>query len=257
VPAWHEGGLLLAWLLPTAALGWAVSRRPRPDAGWTAVAFALAVFSLKVSRVDMFFGVAVAWALASRYRRAGAVAPRAGAQSALPIRETAGKAMIAAAVAVVLLGPMVTAAARNLTCIPLDPASRSYPDAAATRFIRERLPPGRLFVFFDYGEYVIWHLAGHLRVSIDGRRETVYSDDLILGHAAFFANPPQHAAYPERLNADYVWLPNELGAAAALEARGWRPAFSGRLSTVWSRRQRNQATHVDGGADTLRCFPGP
>jgi hypothetical protein len=257
VPPWHEAGLLLAWLLPGSALAWAVSRRPRPDAGWTAIALVLAVFSLKVSRVDIFFGVAVAWVLASRYRRAGAVAPRAAAQPALPNREIAGKAMIAVAVAVLLVGPMVTAAARNLTCVPLDPASRSYPDAAATRFIREHLPPGRLFVFFDYGEYVIWHLAGHLRVSIDGRRETVYSDDLILGHAAFFANPSQHAAYPERLNADYVWLPNELGAAAALEARGWTPAFSGRLSTVWSRRQRNYATHVGGGADTLRCFPGP
>ena len=257
VPAWHEAGLLLAWLLPCAVLVWIVSRRPRPDAGWTAVAVVLAVFSLKVSRVDMFFGVAVAWVVASCYRRAGAAPPRAGAPPALSPRETAGKAMIAAAVAVVLLGPRVAATARNLTCIPLDPTSRSYPDAAATRFIREHLPPGRLFVFFDYGEYAIWHLEDHVRVSIDGRRETVYSDALIVGHAAFFDSPSEHAAYPERLNADYVWLPNELGAAAPLEARGWTPAFSGRFSTVWTRRRQNHAILANDGAGTARCFPGP
>ena len=30
-------------------------------------------------------------------------------------------------------------------------------------------------VDFDWGEYVIWHLGPQVRVSVDGRRETVYA----------------------------------------------------------------------------------
>ena len=256
VPAWHEPGLFLAWLLPGAVMCWALLRRPRPEVGWTAVALLLGAFSLKVSRIDMFFGVAVAWMIAARDRHPRAETPREGRLQKALDRDAVGKAMIAATVGAVLLGPRLAATVGNLTCIPLDPASRSYPDAAAARFIRDRLPPGRLFVFFDYGEYAIWHLAGHARVSIDGRRETVYSDDLIFGHAAFFSNPAAHARYPERLGADHVWLPTGLGAAAALEAHGWTRVFGGPSSTVWTREP--QGVVVDtGGDEGVRCFPGP
>ncbi len=31
---------------------------------------------------------------------------------------------------------------------------------------------------FDWGEYVLWHLGPRVKVSIDGRRETVYSDEM-------------------------------------------------------------------------------
>jgi hypothetical protein len=35
---------------------------------------------------------------------------------------------------------------------------------------------GALAIHFDWGEYAIWHLSPRIKVSYDGRRETVYSD---------------------------------------------------------------------------------
>ena len=44
------------------------------------------------------------------------------------------------------------------------------------RFIRDHQLRGRMVTYFDWGEYAIWHLSPRVRVSLDGRRETVYSD---------------------------------------------------------------------------------
>jgi hypothetical protein len=37
---------------------------------------------------------------------------------------------------------------------------------------------GNLVVHFDWGEYVLWQLGPGIKVSVDGRRETVYPDEL-------------------------------------------------------------------------------
>ena len=38
---------------------------------------------------------------------------------------------------------------------------------------------------FDWGEYVLWHLSPQIKVSIDGRRETVYSDPIYAENLRF------------------------------------------------------------------------
>jgi hypothetical protein len=48
-----------------------------------------------------------------------------------------------------------------------------YPIAAVS-WLREARVAGNVVTFFDWGEYAIWHLAPRVRVSMDGRRETVY-----------------------------------------------------------------------------------
>jgi hypothetical protein len=37
---------------------------------------------------------------------------------------------------------------------------------------------GNLAVYFGWGEYCIWHLFPNWKVSVDGRRETVYPSDV-------------------------------------------------------------------------------
>ncbi len=48
----------------------------------------------------------------------------------------------------------------------------------AVRLLREAGVEGHLAVHFSYGEYAIWHLYPAVRVSMDGRRETVYPDSV-------------------------------------------------------------------------------
>jgi len=49
-----------------------------------------------------------------------------------------------------------------------------YPDAAV-KLLQTNKVSGNLATHFNWGEYLIWHLGPELRVSIDGRRETVYT----------------------------------------------------------------------------------
>ena len=57
---------------------------------------------------------------------------------------------------------------------------------------------GRLVVWFDWGEYAIWHFAPALRVSIDGRRETVYTDQVMQKHLNFYYVPSSREAISRR-----------------------------------------------------------
>ena len=118
------------------------------------------------------------------------------------------------------------------------------------------VPAGsRILTYFDYGEYAIWHLAPRLRVSMDGRRETVYSAGTIAEHAAFYRDPVGRADYPDRLRADAVWVPNGASFDRALRPRGWTPVFEGPVSTVWIRA--GGGPHVTRNLTAPRCFPGP
>ncbi|MCX6340050.1 MAG: hypothetical protein NTX71_09060 [Candidatus Aureabacteria bacterium] len=64
-----------------------------------------------------------------------------------------------------------------------------YP-VAAVRWMKEHQLRGNCAVFFNWGEYLIWHLRDTLKVSIDGRYETVYPEEVIDDNfGCFFARP--------------------------------------------------------------------
>jgi hypothetical protein len=68
--------------------------------------------------------------------------------------------------------------------------------------------PGRLAVWFDWGQYAIWHLSPRLKVSWDGRRETVYSEAAQETQGAVAAGLPLGDEWLIAERPDYVWLPD-------------------------------------------------
>ena len=77
--------------------------------------------------------------------------------------------------AVITLAVAIPLLKNNLLCIDVHAAS-TLPESEAMEFVRNRQLAGRMVTFFDWGQYAIWHKPGDLRVSMDGRRETVYSE---------------------------------------------------------------------------------
>jgi hypothetical protein len=77
--------------------------------------------------------------------------------------------------AVVLVG----LALPNFGCIRLGDLQRSvrYP-TRATALLKQSGISGNLAVHFTWGEYALWHLSPRIKVSMDGRRETVYADEI-------------------------------------------------------------------------------
>ncbi len=62
-------------------------------------------------------------------------------------------------------------------CIRIDPSYFAFP-ARAVALLKRSGFQGNVAVPFDWGEYVIGHLGPAVKVSNDGRRETVYSDEV-------------------------------------------------------------------------------
>lgn len=71
---------------------------------------------------------------------------------------------------------MTSGAIPRFACIPIVPGlSIGFP-ARAVALLGASGVSGNMAVHFGQGEYVIWHLKDRIRVSMDGRRETVYPD---------------------------------------------------------------------------------
>lgn len=140
----------------------------------------------------------------------------------------------------------------TLTCFPPVPGWRA-PESDAVAFLRaanvERVVP-----HFDYGEYAIFHLRDRTRVSIDNRRETVYSDAAIKASDRFAAG--EDPDYPARLRADAVWWPaNETAVIQQLETRGWYKRFEGPRTVVLLRTDGPLVQGVSRAGTP--CFPNP
>jgi hypothetical protein len=114
-----------------------------------------------------------------------------------------------------------------------------------------------MLTWFNWGEYAIWHFSPAILVSMDGRRETVYSAETIREQERLFqpGSPTRHAII-EALRPDYIWLPVSLEVTALLQSDGWTPIFLGPRSALLVRMKSAQPSgSTRPPAD--RCFPGP
>ncbi len=124
----------------------------------------------------------------------------------------------------------------RFACIRIDSSLFPFP-ARAVALLNLGGVAGDMAVPFDWGEYVIWHLGPRVKVSIDGRRETLYSEgayqqsrDFATGTGAW------DALLKTGLPTDLVLAP--LGSPTAnLLARttGWQPLYKDTYCVIFTR----------------------
>jgi len=252
-PLFRSPSHLLPWLLVCTAAVVALWQGLRRAGLRTTVLLALPVLALglltaKVYRLEGFFALSAVMLLAPIYAGLG---PREWPLSRLPTRRE-----IAVVGFVICAGLAVAfwAALRTTACLPLMTNERSTPEPDAIRFIQANNLRGRLLTWFDYGEYAIWYVGPGLRVSYDGRRETVYSDGVQKAHLRFYFSSAD-AGYARAIRADYVWLPRLLPVIPALERDHWTEIYRGPRSVILARAPGD---YIDPGEwRGRRCFPGP
>ncbi len=124
--------------------------------------------------------------------------------------------------------------------------------------VRRTCPNERVLTWFDWGEYAIWHLSpAGIRVSMDGRRETIYSRQVLEDHRAFYNNDRSALDYPDRINAECIWLPTRLGTVVALQGRGWTVVARTQTSAILRRSAGVGEPATIADAHGPRVFPGP
>jgi hypothetical protein len=130
------------------------------------------------------------------------------------------------------------------------------PDVEAARALAGAHPAGRMVTWFDWGEYSIWHFGPAVRVSIDGRRETVYSEDVVRRQVAIAFGNDDGLTELERMSPEYVWLP----IAQSSRTRDWLREHDYRidvetpLSFVAVRRDVAMVRRA--AIASAECFPG-
>jgi hypothetical protein len=226
--------VIVQWLVVTVVAGLALTRG-RADLADILIPAFLCLATLMVSRFDAFYALAVVMLLG----------PCLGGTAALRPLPTSGRAMALAAFAAVAAVGML---AERSSCIEI----RTAPEPEATAYA-SRLN-GRMVTFFDWGEYAIWHLAPAIHVSIDGRRETVYSDAMTRSHIRIYTNAPEAVELVEALQPDWIWFPRQWVVNSRLEAAGWHVAFRGPVSVILGRKP-GAFTEVQTDI-ARRCFPG-
>ena len=109
------------------------------------------------------------------------------------------------------------------------------PDAAVAFTLRS-VPPGRLLTSFEWGEFAIWHFGPGLKVSVDGRRETVYSSEHLKRHDAVLAATNEGLQTLDTWQPDYIWLPQSAPQLKApLLSRGYHLVAESERSWLASR----------------------
>ena len=252
-PVWEVPAPLVSWAVAAAISGLLWIERCKPDTVTRPLlVLLLGIGSLKVNRLDAFFALAATLALLPAFAQATKRLERRGHD---PSRQQAVAPLLLCA-AYLLAGAVTIDRVRTqVRCIPVA-AEDGYPETEAVTWARDVGLKGRVLTFFNHGEFLIWHLAPDVKVSMDGRRETVYTQAVVDEHARLYDTPALGSDYAERVGADFVWLPNSRGAARYLEARGWAPVFVGPTTTIFAREPAGPASRAD-VPRTDRCFPGP
>ncbi|HEY3762804.1 MAG TPA: hypothetical protein VGN23_13750 [Verrucomicrobiae bacterium] len=106
-----------------------------------------------------------------------------------------------------------------------------YP-TEAIKFIQQHDLHGNLLVYFDWGEECLWELPDS-RVSIDGRLDTCYPNNVIAAHWQFYNDEPYDTNALNIAQADFALLPSHLAGALALAKKdGWHPVYLDGLAVV-------------------------
>jgi hypothetical protein len=240
--------VLALWLVPTAvALAAVWRRRGALPVSSIAIVVLLAIGSFRVVRLVSFYAVAVGCLLGPYATSNGVVLTR-------PVRRRVREWRAAAIVYLSIVSLSVVLFGRR---VEMDSSLLPEPEAAA--YVSAHHLHGNMFTWFDYGEYAIWHFWPAIRVSNDGRRETVFSGELRAAHRRIYDDAPEAVDELRRLNPDYVWLPIRLPVIRRLVAAGWLPLFRGPRSTILG---HPGATMIVEAAASIpmagpRAFPGP
>ena len=159
-------------------------------------------------------------------------ATRWGGLAGLRFRPSRVVSSLALAACVVLIGLTPP----RFGCIRVDPFYFPFP-ARAVALLKQGGVHGNMAVPFDWGEYVLWHLGPAVKVSIDGRRETVYSGEVYRQSRDFaMGTGVWDALLKTAPPTDWVLAPNGSPTANLLSRTdGWLPLYQDTCCVVFAR----------------------
>ena len=126
--------------------------------------------------------------------------------------------------------------APHLQCIRIDTLRSIALPVRAVDWIDRSGVRGNLAVYFDWGEYALWHLAPDLLVSMDGRRETVYPESTYAEYLRFQNGTGEWQDLLEKRPTDLVLFPKARPTFNLMSLQpGWEKVYEDDLGGVFAR----------------------
>jgi hypothetical protein len=249
-------GLICLVLAAIGIIGFAFSRRRRTPESIVTL-FATLLLTFMSNRHYPLFALTLIVAggehVADVWNR---LVPALGAQTA------ASRGLTTASLAVAVLWLVLSFS--RLSCIPINAQYFPFP-ARVVALLKQSGFRGNLAVPFTWGEYALWHLGPGVKVSIDGRRETVYSDAIYRETLDFEQGTGAWDSLLKSSATDLV-LTHIGSPTANLMSRtdGWLPLYNDTFCVLFIRARhpsfdRIVAIPVPGLPDNgdRLCFPAP
>lgn len=211
----------------------------------------LAYSSFRVVRVIPFFVLVAVLYVSEPVRDLSRRYPWLNWRPRAPSRKAAALTLIPA---LVMVGTALPTIAAVGTCIPI--SGFWVPDPPTAMALQQARPTGRLVTAFGWSQYAIWHFGPALRVSFDGRRETVYSEAQLKNLWWPEFGLPESLPLLSQLNPDYVWLPK----SETRRVRDWLAANGYRIDVeskeAWLAVRSDRPKIQPAAAVPPACFPG-
>ncbi len=157
-----------------------------------------------------------------------------------------GRRLAIHAAACVLL--LVAAVPRFAAGVKIDAGIRLFP-VRAVSLLEKAGVEGNLATEFGWGEYVIWNLGPDIQVSIDGRRETVYSPDVYAKNLALSYGVGDWDAILTDYPTDMVLAPRNLPMYERMsELEGWSRVYNDEICGLFVREDFAARASLEGMA---------
>lgn len=111
---------------------------------------------------------------------------------------------------------------------------RPYP-VGAVDYLRSREFTGNLMTTFEHGAYCMWKLYPRIKVSLDGRYELVYTQQLVDRTRDFYAARPGWQAMLRDYPTDVTLIPARAKVARVMAESGWERVYSDSEYELWAR----------------------
>jgi hypothetical protein len=230
----------LAYLAMAAFGGWTLARAPgRVSVPLLAVLAVVTLLPLTAARHLQLFAVAAPVLLADAFAHAWrrTEEPRSASRA-----ERAAVLTASAVVGLALLG----FGAIEARCIRIEPERSIGLPMRAVDWLEASGVSGNVATFFDWGEYVLWHLAPDIKVGMDGRRETVYADSIYEEYLRFQNGVGRWRGVLDRPETEMVLFPAGWPATNLTEIDpGWTRVYGDGVAVVFVRADAPQRAALE------------
>jgi hypothetical protein len=145
-------------------------------------------------------------------------------------------------ISIILAIGLLVGSYKNFLEIPIPGEPDPYFPINAVSLLNQSKVTGNLAIPFNWGEYAIWHLEPEVKVSMDGRRETVYPDDIYKANLSFQYGIRDWDSVLENYETDIVLVEALSTSFNLMEMKsGWELIYEDATSAIFANKNWPQS----------------